>query len=192
MCLAGNDAAWIRALSAELNTAVMRLYANEDVVGVCVGGAVKNVMAIAAGLSDGLGLGMNARAALMTRGLAEMNRLAVAMGAQETTMMGLSGMGDLLLTCTGALSRNRQVGLALAQGQTLPQALAALRHVAEGVPAVAEVCRAARHYRIDMPVSQALFDLFEGRTAAADIAARLMRREPTGEHTRAPAQISEK
>ena len=181
VCLASANGEWIGALAAALNTEVLRLYANSDVVGVCVGGAVKNVMAVAAGLSDGLGCGMNARAALMTRGLAEMTRLAVALGAQAKTLMGLSGMGDLLLTCTGGLSRNRQVGLALAEGRALADILADLGHVAEGIPAIAEVNRSAQRLGVNMPVTAALADLLDGRIAAADIAARLMQREPTAE-----------
>lgn len=181
VCLASANGEWIGALAAALNTEVLRLYANSDVVGVCVGGAVKNVMAVAAGLSDGLGCGMNARAALMTRGLAEMTRLAVALGAQAKTLMGLSGMGDLLLTCTGGLSRNRQVGLALAEGRALADILADLGHVAEGIPAIAEVHHSAQRLGVNMPVTAALADLLDGRIAAADIAARLMQREPTAE-----------
>src|SRR5260221_329406 len=110
-----------------------RIYTSDDVTGVAIGGALKNVIAIAAGCSDGLGFGLNARAALMTRGLAEMSRLAVKLGAHPLTLAGLAGFGDLVLTCTGELSRNRQVGLALARGETVPQILAALGHVPEGI-----------------------------------------------------------
>lgn len=117
--LASENEPWLNQMVQELNTPVMRLYANTDVIGVAVGGAVKNVMAIATGLADGLECGLNARAALVTRGLAEITRLAVAMGAQPKTMMGLAGVGDLILTCTGALSRNRKVGLGLAEGKEL-------------------------------------------------------------------------
>ena len=115
------------------HSSTLRVYANDDVVGVEVGGAVKNVLAIATGLCDGLELGLNARAALVTRGLAEMTRLGLALGAKAETFMGLSGLGDLVLTATGDLSRNRRVGQALAQGQTLQQAITSLGHVAEGV-----------------------------------------------------------
>ena len=175
--LAAENEAWISSLARELNTTVLRLYANTDTVGVAVGGAVKNVMAIATGLSDGLEYGLNARAALITRGLAEITRLAVAMGAQQKTMMGLAGMGDLILTCTGALSRNRKVGLGLAAGKPLPQVLAEIGHVAEGVPAIDEVLRAARRHDIDMPVTQALHRLVRGETTAHDAAECLMLRE---------------
>ena len=121
------------ALVAAFHGGAMRVYANADIVGVEVGGAVKNVLAIATGLCDGLQLGLNARAALITRGLAEMTRLGLALGARTETFMGLSGLGDLVLTATGDLSRNRKVGLLLAQGRTLEQAVASLGHVAEGV-----------------------------------------------------------
>ncbi|MCG7657866.1 NAD(P)H-dependent glycerol-3-phosphate dehydrogenase [Wielerella bovis] len=181
VCLASENGAWINQLTHQLNTTVMRLYANEDVIGVSVGGAVKNVMAIATGLSDGLGYGLNARAALVTRGLAEITRLAVAMGAQPKTMMGLAGMGDLILTCTGALSRNRKVGLGLAEGKTLHQVLKEIGHVAEGVPTIEEVHNAAAKYQIDMPVTDMLFQLVRNELAAQDVVDRLMQREPKSE-----------
>lgn len=142
--LASDNETWVKQLVQQLNTPVMRLYANTDVIGVAVGGAVKNVMAIATGLSDGLEYGLNARAALVTRGLAEITRLAVAMGAQQKTMMGLAGMGDLILTCTGALSRNRKVGLGLASGKPLHQVLTEIGHVAEGIPTIDEVFEIGR------------------------------------------------
>ena len=181
VCLASENFEWIKQLSAQLNTHVMRLYANDDVLGVAVGGAVKNVMAIATGLCDGLGYGLNARAALVTRGLAEITRLAVAMGAQQKTMMGLAGTGDLILTCTGALSRNRKVGLGLAQGKTLHQVLMEIGHVAEGVPTIEEVHNAAAKYQIDMPITGMLYQLVRNELTARDIVERLMQREPTHE-----------
>ncbi|MDO5058878.1 MAG: NAD(P)H-dependent glycerol-3-phosphate dehydrogenase [Neisseria sp.] len=179
--LASENEAWITELVQALNTPVLRLYANSDVVGVAVGGAVKNVMAIATGLSDGLEYGLNARAALVTRGLAEMTRLAVAMGAQPTTMMGLAGMGDLILTCTGALSRNRKVGLGLASGKPLHEVLTEIGHVAEGVPTIDEVYEAACRYQIDMPVTQVLYQLVRNELSAHDVAERLMLREAKAE-----------
>lgn len=179
--LASENAQWIRQLTHDLNTNVMRLYANDDVIGVSVGGAVKNVMAIATGLSDGLGYGLNARAALVTRGLAEMTRLAVAMGAQSKTMMGLAGMGDLILTCTGALSRNRKVGLGLAEGKSLHQVLKDIGHVAEGVPTIEEVHNAAARHQIDMPITDMLYQLVRNELVAADVVERLMQREPKSE-----------
>lgn len=181
VCLASDNAAWIDSLTQELNTHIMRLYANHDMIGVAVGGAVKNVMAIATGLSDGLGYGLNARAALVTRGLAEITRLAVAMGAQPKTMMGLAGMGDLILTCTGALSRNRKVGLGLAEGKTLHQVLREIGHVAEGVPTIEEVHNAAAKHQIDMPITDMLYQLVRNELAASDVMERLMQREPKSE-----------
>lgn len=181
VCLASENQAWIDELTQKLNNHIMRLYANYDVIGVAVGGAVKNVMAIATGLSDGLGYGLNARAALVTRGLAEITRLAEAMGAHPKTMMGLAGMGDLILTCTGALSRNRKVGLGLAEGKTLHQVLKEIGHVAEGVPTIEEVHNAAAKYQIDMPITAMLYQLVRNELAATDVMERLMQREPKSE-----------
>lgn len=181
VCLASENSIWIRDLAAELNTTVMRLYANDDVIGVAVGGAVKNVMAIATGLCDGLGCGLNARAALVTRGLAEITRLAEAMGAQSKTLMGLSGIGDLILTCTGALSRNRKVGLGLAEGKTLYQVLKEIGHVAEGVPTIDEVHNAACRHQIDMPITAMLYQLVRHELTPQDIVERLMQRPPVSE-----------
>jgi glycerol-3-phosphate dehydrogenase (NAD(P)+) len=159
----------------------LRIYASDDIVGVEVGGAVKNVLAIATGLCDGLQLGLNARAALITRGLAEMTRLGLALGARAETFMGLSGLGDLVLTATGDLSRNRQVGLALAHGQTLAQATAALGHVAEGVYSARTVAQRAAHLGVDMPITQAVVALLDGQLAPRQAVARLMGREPAAE-----------
>jgi glycerol-3-phosphate dehydrogenase (NAD(P)+) len=159
----------------------LRVYANEDVVGVEIGGAVKNVMAIAAGLCDGLQLGMNARAALITRGLAEMTRLGVALGARPETFMGLSGLGDLVLTATGDLSRNRQVGMALAQGKTLPEVLQSLGHVAEGVYSARTVVQRAATLGVDMPIASAVVSVLDGQVAAKDAVAVLMGRGSKGE-----------
>lgn len=181
VCLASDYTDWITRLATDLNTQVMRLYANTDPIGVAVGGAVKNVIAIATGLSDGLGCGLNARAALITRGLAEMTRLAVALGAHPATMMGLAGMGDLILTCTGGLSRNRKVGLGLAEGKTLEQVLNEIGHVAEGVPATEEVYRMALKLGVDMPVTAALYRVLCNKLSADEIVPLLMQREPTVE-----------
>lgn len=137
--LASSDVAFARDTARALHHARLRVYYADDVIGVEVGGAVKNVMAIATGICDGLGLGLNARAALVTRGLAEITRLGVAMGGEDDTFMGLAGMGDLLLTCTGDLSRNRKVGLELGAGRSLADVLASLGHVAEGVNTAREV-----------------------------------------------------
>ncbi len=156
----------------------LRVYENEDIVGVEVGGAVKNVLAIATGLCDGLGLGLNARAALITRGLAEMTRLGLALGARAETFMGLSGLGDLVLTATGDLSRNRKVGLLLAQGQTLAQAVASLGHVAEGVYCARTVVQRARALGVEMPIAEAVVDLLDGRMQPVQAVAALMGRDP--------------
>ena len=162
----------------------LRIYASDDLPGVEVGGAVKNVLAIATGLCDGLGLGANARAALITRGLSEMTRLGVALGAQAATFTGLSGLGDLVLTATGDLSRNRQVGLALARGQTLAAAVAELGHVAEGVYCARTVLHRARALGVDMPITEAVVQLLDGSLQAPEVLALLMGREPRPESDR--------
>jgi glycerol-3-phosphate dehydrogenase (NAD(P)+) len=159
----------------------LRIYNCDDPVGVEVGGAVKNVLAIATGLCDGLQLGLNARAALITRGLAEMTRLGVALGARVETFMGLSGMGDLVLTATGDLSRNRRVGLQLAAGRTLEQVLADLGHVAEGVYSAATVLRRARDKGVEMPITEAVVAVLEGRLSPPQAALQLMQRAPNSE-----------
>lgn len=170
-----------QALVTAFHSPTLRVYANEDIVGVEVGGAVKNVLAIATGLCDGLNLGLNARAALITRGLAEMTRLGLALGARAETFMGLSGLGDLVLTATGDLSRNRQVGQALAQGQSLQQATSALGHVAEGVYSARTVVQRALLLGVNMPISQGVVDLLDGHLTPQQAVARLMGRGPTAE-----------
>jgi glycerol-3-phosphate dehydrogenase (NAD(P)+) len=169
------------ALVQAFHGPALRVYANSDIVGVEVGGAVKNVLAIATGLCDGLGLGLNARAALITRGLAEMTRLGQALGAQSDTFMGLSGLGDLVLTATGDLSRNRKVGLLLAQGQTLDQAVTSLGHVAEGVYSARTVLQRARAVGVDMPITDAVVALLDRRLSAREAVQALMGRDPKGE-----------
>ena len=159
----------------------MRVYSCDDLVGVEVGGAVKNVLAIATGVADGLGLGLNARAALITRGLAEITRLGTALGGQPGTFMGLTGMGDLILTCTGDLSRNRRVGLELASGKKLDQVVAELGHVAEGVPCARAVRDLAAKMEVDMPITNAVAGvLFDGDDARAMVV-KLLAREARGE-----------
>ena len=143
--------------------------------------ASKNVLAIATGVCDGLGLGLNSRAALMTRGLAEIARLGLALGADRQTFMGLAGMGDLILTCTGDLSRNRRVGLALAQNKLLPQILEELGHVAEGVYTAREVDRLSSQLGVDMPISAAVAAVLDGRLSAAQAVEQLMARDPKEE-----------
>lgn len=178
---ASSHAAVSEALVAAFHSSHVRVYANSDIVGVEVGGAVKNVLAIATGLCDGLQLGMNARAALITRGLAEMTRLGLALGAQEKTFMGLSGLGDLVLTATGDLSRNRKVGLLLAEGQTLEQAVHSLGHVAEGVYSARTVCERARQLGVEMPISETVVALLDGRLHVSEAVRHLMARDPRGE-----------
>jgi glycerol-3-phosphate dehydrogenase (NAD(P)+) len=179
----------IASESAELRACVvetahggnMRVYSSEDLVGVEVGGAVKNILAIATGAADGLGLGLNARAALITRGLAEITRLGVALGGQTETFMGLTGMGDLILTCTGDLSRNRRVGLGLAQGKPLDQIVHELGHVAEGVPCAKAVRELSARLGVEMPITNAVAGvLFDGDQPQAMVA-RLLSRDPKGE-----------
>jgi len=159
----------------------LRVYANDDIVGVEVGGAVKNVLAIATGLADGLALGLNARAALITRGLAEMTRFGAALGARADTFMGLSGLGDLVLTATGDLSRNRKVGLLLAQGHSLAQAVQSLGHVAEGVYCARTVLQRAAQLGVEMPIAAGVVALLDGAARPADVVAALMGRGPTAE-----------
>jgi glycerol-3-phosphate dehydrogenase (NAD(P)+) len=162
----------------------LRVYMSTDPVGVEVGGAVKNVLAIATGIVDGMGLGLNARAALITRGLAEMTRLGVAMGAHPETFMGLTGLGDLVLTATGDLSRNRKVGLALAEGLSLSETLARLGHVAEGVYSAATVVAKARDLKVEMPLAEAVNEVLNGTLKPLDAVHRLMQRDarPEADH----------
>jgi glycerol-3-phosphate dehydrogenase (NAD(P)+) len=179
--LASADAGFARSMAQALSGQRLRIYANDDVVGAEVGGAVKNVLAIAAGISDGLGLGLNARAALITRGLAEIVRFGLALGARRETLMGLAGMGDLILTCTGDLSRNRRVGLALAAGRPLAEIIGGLGHVAEGVPCAQEVARHAAALGVDMPIVQAVCAVLDGSLSAGDAVGHLMARDPKDE-----------
>lgn len=176
LTLASPDQTFATQIAARLHGGMMRVYSSNDLPGVEVGGAVKNVMAIATGISDGLGLGHNARAALITRGLAEMARLGVALGGKMETFMGLTGMGDLILTATGDLSRNRTVGLKLASAQNLDDVLGSLGHVAEGVYTARETLALAVRYDVDMPITRAVCAvLFEGarpRDAVAGLLAR--------------------
>lgn len=166
------------ALVQAFHSPSLRVYANDDVVGVEVGGAVKNVLAIATGLCDGLALGANARAALITRGLTEISRLGLALGARPETFMGLSGLGDLVLTATGDLSRNRRVGLALAQGKTLAQAVQDLGHVAEGVYCARTVLQRANSLGVDMPITACVVQLLDGALKPGQAVAQLMGRDP--------------
>ncbi len=181
LTLASTDGAYAREAARALHGTPLRIYPSEDVVGVEAAGAVKNVMAIAAGVSDGLELGLSARAALITRGLAEMTRLGVALGGRAETFMGLAGAGDLVLTCTGDLSRNRRVGLALARGTPLADVLAGLGHTAEGVLTARAVAGLAARLGIEMPISRAvcrvLDDSGQARAAVQELLAREQRSE---------------
>ena len=174
--LAANNADLALRASSLIHGGNLRVYNSTDVIGVSVGGAVKNVMAIAAGISDGMGFGNNARAAMITRGLAEMTRFGMALGAKSETFMGLAGAGDLVLTCTGQYSRNREVGLQLASGKALEDVLKGLGHVAEGVNTAREVMRRADDLGVDMPityeVNQALTHGKSAKDAVMDLLGR--------------------
>ncbi len=177
LALASTEAAFANTMAERLRDEALRIYPTTDVVGVEIGGAVKNVLAIAAGLCDGLLLGHNARAALITRGLAEVTRLAVALGGAPATLAGLAGMGDLVLTCTGDLSRNRRVGLVLAQGKPLATIVSELGHVAEGVSAAQKTVLLANKYGIDMPISSAVAQLLAGQLTPREAVSALMMRD---------------
>ncbi|MDP9045444.1 MAG: NAD(P)-dependent glycerol-3-phosphate dehydrogenase [Pseudomonadota bacterium] len=183
---ASHDAGLCEEAVEALHSESLRLYTSDDPIGVEVGGAVKNVLAIATGIADGMGaagaagppgLGLNARAALVTRGLAEMTRLGVALGARPETFTGLSGLGDLVLTATGDLSRNRTVGRLLAQGLALPRIMSELGHVAEGVTTAPMVLQRARALGVDMPIVQAVVEVLAGRLTPATALELLMGRE---------------
>ena len=177
---AGQDPA-ASAVAEAFHGDMLLAYHTEDVVGVCVGGSLKNVMAIACGVSDGMGLGSNARAGIITRGLAEISRAAVAMGADPLTMSGLAGMGDLVLTCTGNLSRNRRVGLALGEGRTLQDILEELGEVAEGVTTARSAYKLAQKLQVELPITQQIYAmLYEDkpvRAAVGDLMGRERRAE---------------
>ncbi len=181
LTLACNDFSFAQTTANTLNGGNLRVYSNADLVGVELGGALKNVMAIAAGLCDGLALGMNARAAIITRGLAEMVRLGVAMGGKAETFMGLTGLGDLILTATGSLSRNRSVGVALAEGKTLQQILAELGHVAEGVNSAAITLKLAKVYGVNLPITEAVCALLFENAEPQQIVKLLLSRETRAE-----------
>jgi glycerol-3-phosphate dehydrogenase (NAD(P)+) len=174
--LAGRDPETTAFVQRALSTERFRPYTNDDVTGVLVGGAIKNVVAIAAGVSDGLGFGSNARAALITRGLAEITRMGCAMGAQAATFAGLSGMGDLVLTCSGDTSRNRRVGLALGQGRTMPEILGEMRMVAEGVKTTRVAHELAAKLGVAAPLTEVMFAIIHEGAPAGETMRRLMAR----------------
>ncbi len=181
LTLASTEPSFCESTARALHAARLRVYFSTDVVGVEIGGAVKNVMAIATGIADGLGLGANARAALITRGLAEITRLGVRLGGRSDTFTGLTGAGDLILTCTGELSRNRSVGLALARGGKLADILHQLGHVAEGVHTAFSVEKCAQAQGVDMPITRAVCAVLAGRATPRDAVEQLLARDPKGE-----------
>ena len=176
LVVAGVVPAAVEMVQSQFRSSTLRLYGSADVVGVEIGGAFKNIIAIAAGVVEGLGLGHNALAALMTRGLAELSRLAVALGAQRETMAGLAGMGDLVLTCTGSLSRNRQVGIALANGESLESILSRSRMVAEGVRTTDTALALGRQLSVDLPIALEMAEVLAGRKSPQEVVRDLMGR----------------
>jgi glycerol-3-phosphate dehydrogenase (NAD(P)+) len=179
--VAATEAAFAERLARRLRGDSLRAYVTDDMTGVEIGGAVKNVLAIAAGASDGLGFGHNARAALITRGLAETGRLSTALGGRRETLMGLAGLGDLVLTCTGDLSRNRRVGLGLARGDTLADVLGTIGHVAEGVAAAKAVHALCASLAIEMPIASAVYRVLYENLSPRRAVAALLAREPSRE-----------
>lgn len=182
LTLASENLAWARMTAQQCHGGGMRVYATSDLIGVELGGAMKNVLAIAAGVCDGLNLGANARAALLTRGLSEMARLGGAIGAQTATFMGLATLGDLILTATGDLSRNRRVGLGLAKGQPLAEVVQGLGHVAEGVATAPALLALAQRHGVDVPITESVSQLIAGKWSASQAIEQLMSREPRDEH----------
>jgi glycerol-3-phosphate dehydrogenase (NAD(P)+) len=181
LTLAAHDEKFASAMAARLHGGRLRIYYSTDLPGVEIGGAVKNVLAIAVGISDGMGLGQNARAALVTRGLAEIQRLGVALGASPETIMGLTGAGDLILTATGTLSRNRKVGLELAQGRSLESILQGLGHVAEGVRSAREALLLSQRHGVDMPITRAVNAVLAGEMSPRAALDLLLARDPRSE-----------
>ncbi len=181
--VAAGTAGFCATVTAAVHGANLRVYSTDDVVGVEVGGAVKNVLAIATGIADALQLGLNARAALVTRGLNETRRFGVALGGNSETFTGLTGMGDLILTCTGDLSRNRRVGLALGSGIPLAQAIAQIGHVAEGVWSAPAIVARARTLQVEMPITATVCDVLEERASVRDAVDRLLARDPRAERS---------
>ncbi len=179
--VASRDAATAARVQKEFRGRYLRLYVTDDVAGVEVGGAVKNVIAIAAGAAEGLGLGHNAMAALITRGLAEMSRLACAIGGRRETLGGLSGLGDLVLTCTGDLSRNRRVGIALGRGRQLDEILAGMRMVAEGVRTTGAALALGARHGVELPIAAQMADVLNGRRAPQEALEELMLRRQRAE-----------
>lgn len=181
LTLASHDQHFATWVASQIHTSYLRIYVSNDVTGVEIAGALKNVIAIAAGISDGMKFGNNARAALITRGLAEISRLGAALGGRQETFMGLAGVGDLILTCTGHLSRNRQVGFLLSEGLRLPEILSRIGHVTEGVYTANEVHVFAERYGIDMPVTEAVYRILYENIPVQDAIQAMLQREPKSE-----------
>jgi len=181
--VAGPDSDFTGIMAAALHGGRFRAYTSDDMIGAELGGAVKNVMAVATGICDGMELGDNARAALITRGLAEMMRLGAALNAKPETLMGLAGAGDLILTCTGDLSRNRRLGLKLGKGKKLEQALDEIGQVVEGVNSAAEVQRLAIQHKVNMPITEQVNGIIHHDWDPAQGVARLMAREQKAEYS---------
>ena len=182
MTIAANDSGFAQELAVALSGDNFRAYTSDDMIGVEVGGAVKNVLAIGAGISDGLGFGANSRIALITRGLVEMTRLGVALGAQKETFMGLAGMGDLVLTCTDNLSRNRRMGLAIAAGKSVDEAQHKIQQVVEGVMAAEAVKEVADELAIEMPICQQIYRILYEDASPREAVGALMGRELKSEN----------
>ncbi|HKZ46718.1 MAG TPA: NAD(P)H-dependent glycerol-3-phosphate dehydrogenase [Thermodesulfobacteriota bacterium] len=181
ICVAANKKAVAEKVQQVFNTNYFRVYTNSDMIGVEISGALKNVIAIAAGISDGLSLGMNARAALITRGLAEISRLGVSMGADAATFAGLSGLGDLVLTCTGELSRNRSVGMLIGKGCKLNDILSEMKMVAEGVKTAKAAYELAKKYEVEMPITEQVYYVLYKNKSPKDAVMDLMTRRLKGE-----------
>jgi glycerol-3-phosphate dehydrogenase (NAD(P)+) len=181
MVVAGNESTYLHEIRDKLHHSNLRVYLSHDLIGVQCAGAVKNVLAIACGISDGLNYGANAKAALITRGLAEMGRLGMALGASPDTFMGLAGLGDLVLTCTDNQSRNRRFGLLLGQGQEIVEAEQSIGQVVEGKYNAAQVCALAKTYDLELPICQAVDSLLQGHTNAEQAAQSLLARPPRDE-----------
>ncbi|HZS79955.1 MAG TPA: NAD(P)H-dependent glycerol-3-phosphate dehydrogenase [Herbaspirillum sp.] len=182
LTIASSDKTLRDHVVAAMHGGNIRIYSSDDLTGVEIGGAVKNILAIATGTADGLQLGLNTRAALITRGLAEITRFGIALGGRMETFMGLSGVGDLILTCTGDLSRNRRVGLGLAQGKKLDAIVAELGHIAEGVHCARAVRSLARELHIDMPITNAVAGVLFDGMSVQEMVAQLLARDPRGEN----------
>jgi len=180
--IAANNSDFVSQLASLFHNDTFRPYTSSDVVGLEIGGAVKNVLAIAAGIADGLGYGANTRAALITRGIAEMTRLALKLGAKSETIMGLSGIGDLMLTCTDNQSRNRRMGLAIGSGKTIEQAQQEIKQVVEGIQTAKEIYSLAARHQVKMPIVEQVYNVLYNKMSAKQAVINLLKRDYTHEH----------